>query len=76
MAGRGFVEKQDQKKNPRVLSLNKANEWVPAVDPVHFDKHMAGVGPGRTFGLVMAKQNPKVQIGLIPCAKTTGIFVC
>jgi hypothetical protein len=68
MAGRGAVESQDQQKVPHVFMLNKENQWVPAVDPIHFDKKQAGVGPGRTFGIMMAKQDPSVKIGLIPCA--------
>ncbi|TWT30630.1 sialate O-acetylesterase [Blastopirellula retiformator] len=68
MAGRGKVAPQDKEANPRVLTLNKQGEWVPAVDPIHFDKSIAGVGLGRTFGLEIAKANPDVTIGLIPCA--------
>ena len=43
-------------------------KWKPAQDPIHFDKKIAGVGLGRTFGIEMQKQNPNVKIGLIPCA--------
>lgn len=68
MAGRGAVEPEDQKEPSRVFTLNKANEWVPAVDPIHFDKSSAGVGLGRTFGIRMAEGNPSAMIGLIPCA--------
>jgi len=68
MAGRGKVEKQDKEIHPRVFTLNKENKWVPAVDPIHFDKKIAGVGPGLTFGKTMAERKPKVRIGLIPCA--------
>ena len=68
MAGRGKVELQDKVAAPRVLMLNKANEWVSAVDPISFDKSIAGVSLGRTFGIEMAKANEKVKIGLIPCA--------
>lgn len=68
MAGRGFVEAQDTIIYPNVFSLNKNNEWVPAQDPIHFDKSVAGVGLGRTFGIEMAKANPDKKIGLIPCA--------
>lgn len=68
MAGRGKVERDDQKKPDRVFTLSKENEWVPAVDPIHFDKKQAGVGPGRTFGMEMAKADKTVSIGLIPCA--------
>ena len=68
MAGRGTVEKQDRMPHPRVLTFNKENKWVPAIDPIHFDKKIAGVGPGRTFGLTIAEHNPLATIGLIPCA--------
>ena len=68
MAGRGKVEAQDTTIHPQVFTLNKQNKWVPAKDPIHFDKKIAGVGLGRTFGIEMAKANPKAKIGLIPCA--------
>jgi hypothetical protein len=68
MAGRGKVEAQDTTVHSRVFALDKNNEWIPAKDPVHFDKKVAGVGLGRTFGIEMAKVNPKAKIGLIPCA--------
>jgi len=68
MAGRGTVEAQDKVPHPRVLTLNQAGEWVSAIDPIHFDKSIAGVGPGRSFGLAVAEATPGVTIGLIPCA--------
>lgn len=68
MAGRGTVEDQDKKPHPRVVTLNKEGKWVPAVDPIHFDKPtMTGVGLGTTFGKVVAEANPDDIIGLIPC---------
>lgn len=66
MAGRGAVAPQDRGPRPRVLTLNRAGEWVPAVDPVHFDKW--GAGLGRTFGLQIAAAAPRATVGLIPCA--------
>lgn len=68
MAGRGVVEEQDKAPHPRVLMLSKEGKWVPAVDPMHFDKPSAGVGLGKTFGQIIADANPGVTIGLIPCA--------
>ncbi|TGD82265.1 sialate O-acetylesterase [Hymenobacter wooponensis] len=68
MAGRGRVEAQDTVPNPRVLRLNKAGQWEVAQDPIHFDKPVAGVGPGLTFGRDMAALDTSVVIGLIPCA--------
>jgi hypothetical protein len=68
MAGRGRVEAEDKIPHPRVLMFTKAEEWVPAVDPLHFDKRSAAVGLGSTFGRVTADANPEVTIGLIPAA--------
>jgi len=68
MAGRGVVEEKDKTPHPRVLMLSKEGWWVPAVDPMHFDKPAAGVGLGKTFGQIIAEANPGVTIGLIPCA--------
>jgi hypothetical protein len=68
MAGRGTVERSDSVAHPRVWMLTKDLRWVPAVDPMHFDKPIAGVGPGRSFGIVMAEADPGVHIGLIPTA--------
>ena len=42
MAGRGFVEPVDTISNPRILTLNKNNEWVYTKEPLHYYE------PGRT----------------------------
>jgi len=69
MAGRGKVTPADKKPHPRVLMLNKAGQWAPATDPLHFDKpRMVGVGLGKTFGTVIAEKSPGITVGLIPCA--------
>lgn len=68
MAGRGTIEPGDQTPHPRVLMLDKTGDWVPAVDPMHFDKSAAGVGLGRTFAIQLAAAKPDITIGLIPCA--------
>lgn len=68
MAGRGVLEPQDLEAHANVLTLDRSGEWVPAVDPIHFDKPIAGVGPGRSFGLAIAEHDSSVTIGLIPCA--------
>ncbi len=68
MAGRGFVEDADKIPNPRVLMLNRDLEWVPAVDPVHYDKKTAGVGPGKRFAELLAESDPTITVGLIPTA--------
>ncbi len=68
MAGRGQIDKESGKTNPRVLMFTKEFTWKPATDPLHFDKPFAGVGPGLAFGKQMAEANPRIRIGLIPCA--------
>lgn len=69
MAGRGKVEAEDRAPHPRVLVLNKELAWVPAVDPLHFDKpERIGTGLGKTFGAAIADANPDTVIGLVPAA--------
>jgi hypothetical protein len=68
MAGRGVVGQEDTTPHPRVYSLDRAGLWVPAVDPIHYDKRIAGVGPGLSFGKAMAARDPEIRIGLMPCA--------
>ncbi len=68
MAGRGKVMPEDKIPRKNVLMLNKKGEWEPAVSPVHFDVSWAGVGPGETFGELLAASAPGVTVGLIPAA--------
>ena len=70
MAGRGPITPElAAVGNARVFMLNAVGEWVPAKNPVHFDKpKLAGVGPGLSFGVAMAEASPNVRIGLVPCA--------
>ncbi|MCA1964402.1 MAG: sialate O-acetylesterase [Prosthecobacter sp.] len=68
MAGRGEVTPEDQKPHARVLSFGKSDTWAPATEPLHWDKPAAGVGPGLAFGREIMRANPKIAVGLIPCA--------
>lgn len=68
MAGRGDVAGVDSQVHPRVVMLDQNDTWQPARDPLHFDKPIAGVGPGLSFGKVLAGSYPEVRIGLVPCA--------
>jgi hypothetical protein len=68
MAGRGKVDPQDRVPTPGILMLDKARAWVPAVDPMHFDKPIAGVGLGRAFAARIAETHRGIPIGLIPAA--------
>lgn len=69
MAGRGRVEPEDKVPHPRVFVLNRELAWVPAVDPLHFDKPARiGTGLGKTFGTIIAEARPGAVIGLVPAA--------
>ncbi len=68
MAGRGEVEEVDRTPHPRVFSLDRNGQWIPAVDPLHWDKKVAGVGLGKTFATDYAEAHPDAVVGLIPCA--------
>jgi hypothetical protein len=69
MAGRGVPDAESKIINERILMLDSLNRWVPATDPVHFDKPaMVGVGPAIAFANSMLQKNNKIKIGLIPCA--------
>ena len=69
MAGRK-VTLADKVAVPRVLMLNKANEWVSAVTPFRLIKKLPG--PPHPLSESMA-QATNVKIGLIPCAGGTPI---
>jgi len=70
MAGRGKVtEKFKAAPDTNILSLDKHGKWIIAKHPLHFDKAIAGVGPGLKFAEGMLKHADKeVKIGLVPCA--------
>ncbi|GAB3261568.1 sialate O-acetylesterase [Larkinella harenae] len=69
MAGRGIPEAEDQQPNSRIWMLTKEQTWVPARDPLHFDKpKVVGVGPGFGFAKNLAAAYPEMNIGLVPCA--------
>jgi len=69
MAGRGKVEAEDSVIHPRIWMLNKELQWVPAREPLAFDKPKAvGVGPGFAFAKEMAKVDQDVLICLVPSA--------
>ncbi|MBP5319920.1 MAG: sialate O-acetylesterase, partial [Kiritimatiellae bacterium] len=69
MAGRGAVGESDQESDPRILMLTRENTWVPARDPVHFDKpKLAGVGLCSSFARAYLRDHAGERVGLIPCA--------
>ena len=69
MAGRGVLDSESIKVDPRIMMLDSLNQWVPATDPVHFDKPaLVGVGPAISFAKELLGTDEKIKIGLIPCA--------
>jgi hypothetical protein len=68
MAGRGTVTPEDRVPDARVLMLDREGTWIPAIDPMHFDKPVAGVGLGRAFAARIADTTPGITVGLIPAA--------
>jgi hypothetical protein len=68
MAGRGDVEPEDRTPLANVLALDAAGRWVPAVDPLHWDKPSAGTGLARSFAVEYLRAFPGVTLGFIPAA--------
>lgn len=68
MAGRGEVTPDRQQPVPGVHALQRDGSWGPAVDPIHWDKSIAGVGLARSFAREYLARNPGVEIGFIPAA--------
>jgi hypothetical protein len=68
MAGRGRMTDADRRPVDGVWTLNKENQWAAAAHPLHFDKPIAGVGLGIDFAQRMRREDPSIQVGLVPCA--------
>ncbi|MBD3375476.1 sialate O-acetylesterase [candidate division KSB1 bacterium] len=68
MAGRGELNDETGNTDPRILMLNKDQEWQVARHPLHFDKPIAGTGLALSFARAVLKTTPDIRIGLIPCA--------
>ncbi len=76
MKGRGVMPDKP-KLNPHIVMMHlKDDSWYLARHPLHlsgdaktFAGHdNAGVGPGLSFAATLTAQNPKLAVGLIPCA--------
>ncbi|MES2329384.1 MAG: sialate O-acetylesterase [Bacteroidota bacterium] len=69
MAGRGTPEAIDTLTDPNIWMFSKEEKWVPAREPLHFDKPaVIGVGPGYAFAKEILKADKNVTICLIPAA--------
>jgi hypothetical protein len=69
MAGRGDIEPEDRQPVDALFALSAEDKWVPAADPVHYDKpKIAGAGLARTFGKTLLAARAGAQIGFIPAA--------
>ena len=64
MAGRGTLDEESKKTDPRILMLTRELQWQPAADPLHFDKPIAGVGPGLAFAKTIAEKNNNGIVGI------------
>ncbi|HRH94783.1 MAG TPA: sialate O-acetylesterase [Prosthecobacter sp.] len=76
MKGRGVMP-DEPKRDPRIVMMHlKDDSWYLARHPLHltgdaktFAGHdNAGVGSGLAFAETLIAQNPKLAVGLIPCA--------
>lgn len=76
MKGRGDVP-AEQVLNPRILMMHlKNDQWYLAQHPLHLigdpmtfkGAGNEGVGPGLAFGRTIASREPRVLIGIVPCA--------
>jgi hypothetical protein len=76
MKGRGVMP-EEPKREPRIVMMHLRDDaWYLARHPIHltgdaktFVGHdNAGVGPGLAFAEALVARNPRVAIGLVPCA--------
>ena len=68
MAGRGVITAHRQEPIERVMALQQDGSWGPALDPLHWDKGVAGVGLARSFARAYQQNHPGVIVGFVPAA--------
>lgn len=68
MAGRGEMSPDRRVPIPGVMALQRDGSWGPALDPLHWDKKVAGVGIARSFAKAYLELNPNVVVGFVPAA--------
>ena len=70
MAGRAFIEPADTVPNPRILTIDKNNDWILAKEPIHFyEPTRDALDCGLSFGRELIKHlNDSISVAVIPCA--------
>lgn len=68
MAGRGTLTPSNRIASAGIVKFSAEGEWVPAEEPIHFDKSTAGAGLAASFARTMADACPGHEIALVPCA--------
>lgn len=68
MAGRGFLHEVKPIYNERIFMLRNGR-WQMMVEPIHFDRAVAGVGLAASFAQAWCNHHEDEKIGLIPCAE-------
>lgn len=70
MAGRGQLTDANRiLPKDGIMTFDKNNQWVQAVEPLHWDKPaVVGAGLGASFAVEMQKVSGGREIGLVPCA--------
>ncbi|MGL5295681.1 MAG: sialate O-acetylesterase [Culicoidibacterales bacterium] len=68
MAGRGFLDEVPMIINERIQMLRNGR-WQMMMEPVNYDRPVAGVGLTGSFAQQWCQTNDTGSIGLIPCAE-------
>ena len=68
MSGRGALSAENALPNDRIIKFSKKKKWVPAREPLHFDRKSCGAGLAMSFARKMADASPARTIALVPCA--------
>ena len=71
MAGRAAIEPQDTVTNPRILTIDKNNNWIVAKEPLNYNEHQGFIGLdcGVSFGNELLKSvNEDITVTIIHCA--------
>ncbi|WP_226617865.1 sialate O-acetylesterase [Cytobacillus firmus] len=68
MAGRGFMDDVSPIYNEHINMLRNGR-WQMMAEPIHFDRHVSGIGPAASFAQAWTEDHSGEGIGLIPCAE-------